>query len=78
MALTAPATWSTATTGSLALGSRLDGDQRYVGGRVQERLARLPIRRDDQDPLYALSAQPLDRVDDRGRSSVFRLATMMK
>jgi hypothetical protein len=45
--------------------ARLDGDERDVGGQVDERLGRALLRRDDEDAVDPLHAEALDRAHDR-------------
>jgi hypothetical protein len=44
----------------------LDRHQRDAGGQVDERVGRLLLRRDDEDPVDALDAQAVDGPQHRG------------
>ena len=64
--------------GDHVLGTGLDGDQRDVVRRVLQARHRVLLRRDHEDPVDTVEAQPLDRLGDRLAVERSRLATMMK
>ena len=65
MALTAPATWSTATSGTELARPASTATSGHLGGQVDQRVGRALLRGDDEDAVDALHAQALDGAEDR-------------